>query len=65
MNRGRADAVRAVLATVDRKGVVGDADAAEASIKGRRKAMISPGLSLREKCQSIQCESTNTKPRIL
>lgn len=41
MNRGRADAVRADLATVDRKGVVGDAAVAEASIKGRRKAMIS------------------------
>ena len=41
MNRGRADAVRADLATVDRKDVVGDAAAAEASIKGRRKAMIS------------------------
>lgn len=39
-NRGSADAARAVLAAVDRKGVMDDDDAAAAgNINGRRKAM--------------------------
>lgn len=41
-NRGSADAARAVLAAVDKKGVVDDDDddaAAADSINGRRKAM--------------------------